>query len=185
MPATRLAGFALVWVALAVFTAGAIRSARASRVLAKPAPAAPLDAAATARERARERAPRSIRAMPRIPNPWNLLTLLALFVALGGTTYAAAKIGGADVRNGSLTGADIRNGSLSEKELSADRAAGARRPRRRRAKGDQGERARTAPAARPARRARRARRAPPRSTSRPTSCAAWTASRSSCRSTRS
>ena len=38
MPATRLAGFALVWVALAVFTAGAIRSARA-RVVAEPVPA--------------------------------------------------------------------------------------------------------------------------------------------------
>jgi hypothetical protein len=57
--------------------------------------------------------------MPRLPNPWNLLTLLALFVALGGTTYAAAKIGSAEVRDGSLTGVDIRDGSLGEQELSA------------------------------------------------------------------
>ena len=34
MPLTRLVGFALVWVALAVFTAGALRSTRAARVRA-------------------------------------------------------------------------------------------------------------------------------------------------------
>ena len=55
--------------------------------------------------------------MPRLPNPSNLLAAAALFLALGGTTYAAAKIGGEDVRNNSLTGADIRNGSLSAREF--------------------------------------------------------------------
>ena len=40
MPLTRLAGFALVWVALAVFTAGALRSTRAARIAAEPALAA-------------------------------------------------------------------------------------------------------------------------------------------------
>ena len=40
MPATRLAGFALVWVALAVFSVGALRSARRERRLA-PVVAAP------------------------------------------------------------------------------------------------------------------------------------------------
>ena len=40
MPATRLAGFALVWVALGVFSVGALRSARAARVLAESTPAA-------------------------------------------------------------------------------------------------------------------------------------------------
>ena len=39
MPATRLAGFALVWVALAVFSVGAVRSARAARLAVAPAPA--------------------------------------------------------------------------------------------------------------------------------------------------
>lgn len=37
---------------------------------------------------------------------------LALFVALGGSSYAAITITGSSVRNGSLTGADIKNGSL-------------------------------------------------------------------------
>jgi chloramphenicol-sensitive protein RarD len=39
MPATRLAGFCLVWLALAVFSVGAVRSARAARVAVAPAPA--------------------------------------------------------------------------------------------------------------------------------------------------
>jgi chloramphenicol-sensitive protein RarD len=39
MPATRLAGFCLVWLALAVFSVGALRSARAARVAVAPAPA--------------------------------------------------------------------------------------------------------------------------------------------------
>ncbi len=37
MPATRLAGFALVWVALAVFTVGAVQRARGARVAVAPA----------------------------------------------------------------------------------------------------------------------------------------------------
>lgn len=37
MPASRLAGFALVWVALGVFTAGAWRSSRIARLTAEPA----------------------------------------------------------------------------------------------------------------------------------------------------
>jgi chloramphenicol-sensitive protein RarD len=40
MPLSRLAGFVLVWVALAVFTAGALRSTRAARLAADPALAA-------------------------------------------------------------------------------------------------------------------------------------------------
>ena len=39
MPALRLAGFALVWVALAVFSVGALRSARAARLAVAAAPA--------------------------------------------------------------------------------------------------------------------------------------------------
>ena len=61
----------------------------------------------------------------RLPNASTLLSLVALFLALGGTTYAAAKIGGKDVRNNSLTGADVRNGSLTAKDFKA----GALQPR--------------------------------------------------------
>ena len=37
MPLSRLAGFVLVWVALAIFTAGALRGTRTTRVAAEPA----------------------------------------------------------------------------------------------------------------------------------------------------
>lgn len=51
------------------------------------------------------------RILPRLTYA-NVVATLALFIALGGTTYAAVTITGANVRNNSLTGADIRNGSL-------------------------------------------------------------------------
>jgi hypothetical protein len=52
--------------------------------------------------------------MPRRkPSPATVISLVALFVALGGTSYAAITVTGANVRNSSLTGADIRNSSLT------------------------------------------------------------------------
>lgn len=47
----------------------------------------------------------------------NVMATLAVFVALGGTSYAAAKLTGADIRNGTLTGKDVRDGSLTGKDL--------------------------------------------------------------------
>jgi hypothetical protein len=41
----------------------------------------------------------------------------AMFIALGGTSYAAVKITGAEVRDGTLTGRDVRNGSLSGRDV--------------------------------------------------------------------
>ncbi|HKN94941.1 MAG TPA: hypothetical protein VJU60_11460 [Thermoleophilaceae bacterium] len=64
----------------------------------------------------------------RRPSPALIISLIALFVALGGTGYAAVHLGkntvgtrqlkknavtSAKVKNGSLTGADIRAGSIS------------------------------------------------------------------------
>ena len=58
------------------------------------------------------------------PSPALVVALIALFVALGGTGYAAATgsidsreiknstIRGKDVRNSSLTGGDVKNNSL-------------------------------------------------------------------------
>jgi len=40
-----------------------------------------------------------------------------MFIALGGSSYAAVKITGNDVRNGSLSGRDVRNGSLSGRDV--------------------------------------------------------------------
>lgn len=50
----------------------------------------------------------------------NVMASIALFVALGGSSYAAVKISGKDVRDNSLTGKDIRNGSLSGKDLKSN-----------------------------------------------------------------
>ena len=63
--------------------------------------------------------------------------LIALFVALGGTAYAAATIGSRDVINNSLTGADVRGrlggpgkpftpGTLSGADIRADSIGGAK-----------------------------------------------------------
>jgi len=51
-------------------------------------------------------------ATRRRPQPALIISLFALFVALGGTSYAAITVTGANVKNGSLSGADIKNGSL-------------------------------------------------------------------------
>jgi hypothetical protein len=47
----------------------------------------------------------------------NVMATLAVFVALGGSSYAAIKITGKDVRNNSLTGADVRNNSLKSADV--------------------------------------------------------------------
>ena len=51
------------------------------------------------------------------PKYANVTATLALFVALGGTSYAAATISSADVQNGSLTGADVKNESLKSGDV--------------------------------------------------------------------
>jgi hypothetical protein len=52
----------------------------------------------------------------RRPSPALAVSLIALFVALGGSAYALT-ITGSDVVNGSLTGSDIRNRSLTQVDL--------------------------------------------------------------------
>src|SRR4051794_36823991 len=69
------------------------------------------------------------RRVLRRPSPSMLVALLALFVALGGTSMAAIVITGKNVKNGSLTGTDIKNGSLHSSDVAglkgADLAANA------------------------------------------------------------
>ena len=64
----------------------------------------------------------------RIPRPSfsMVVAFVALFAALGGTSYAALKITGKNVENSSLTGVDIKNKSLEEKELEPDALTGGR-----------------------------------------------------------
>ena len=47
----------------------------------------------------------------------NVVASVALFVALGGSSYAAVSLTGKDVRDGSLTGRDIHDGSLTSRDV--------------------------------------------------------------------
>jgi hypothetical protein len=49
----------------------------------------------------------------------NVMSSLAVFIALGGSSYAAVKITGKDVKDNSLTGADIRRNSISGSDIRA------------------------------------------------------------------
>jgi hypothetical protein len=55
----------------------------------------------------------------------NVMATVAVFVALGGSSYAAIEITGRQVRDGSLTGVDVKNGSLTGKDVK-DRSLRAR-----------------------------------------------------------
>jgi hypothetical protein len=47
----------------------------------------------------------------------NVVASLALFAALGGSSYAAISVTGAQVRDGSLTGRDVRNATLTSLDV--------------------------------------------------------------------
>jgi len=59
-----------------------------------------------------------------MPSPSMVVALAALFVALGGSAYAAIVITGKNVRNNSLAGADIKNGSLASRDMKRDSIGG-------------------------------------------------------------
>lgn len=52
----------------------------------------------------------------------NVMATIAVFVALGGSSYAAAKVTGKDVKDSSLTGVDVRNGTLAARDLKSGTA---------------------------------------------------------------
>src|SRR5215212_8834246 len=54
----------------------------------------------------------------------NAVAYLALFVALGGTSYAASQLTGDDIRNSSLTGADIASSSVKGGDIVNSSLAG-------------------------------------------------------------
>lgn len=65
--------------------------------------------------------------LPRIsrPSPALIVAIVALFMALGGTSYAALKITGKNVQNSTLTGLDVKNKSLGGQEHKPDSLGGA------------------------------------------------------------
>jgi hypothetical protein len=56
----------------------------------------------------------------------NVIATLALFIALGGSSYAAIKITGRNVTDGSLTGKDLKKRSVALNRLKGTLPAGAR-----------------------------------------------------------
>src|SRR5262245_4442268 len=65
----------------------------------------------------------------------NVMATVAMFLALGGSAYAAAKITGKDIRDGTITTADIKDGSLRQRDFRAgELRAGLQAP-----KGDKGD----------------------------------------------
>ena len=60
-----------------------------------------------------------------LPSPSMLIALLALFAALGGTSYAAAKIGSKEIKNNSIRSVDVRNKSLTGKDVKRNALGGA------------------------------------------------------------
>jgi hypothetical protein len=51
------------------------------------------------------------------PRHATVVAYLALFIALGGTTYAASKLTGKDIKDGSLTTKDVKNRSLLARDF--------------------------------------------------------------------
>lgn len=60
------------------------------------------------------------RILRRRPSPALVISLIALFVAMGGSAYALVITGG-DVKNGSLTGVDLRKNTLTGTQIRESR----------------------------------------------------------------
>jgi hypothetical protein len=59
----------------------------------------------------------------------NVMSTLAVVIALGGTSYAALSLTGRDIRNGSLTGRDLKADSLGSKPIKESRLSTVRHAR--------------------------------------------------------
>ncbi|MDQ3587776.1 MAG: hypothetical protein M3350_11115 [Actinomycetota bacterium] len=51
------------------------------------------------------------------PSPALVISLVALFVAFGGTSYAALRVGSKQIVNNSVRGKDIRNGTIAARDV--------------------------------------------------------------------
>jgi hypothetical protein len=60
----------------------------------------------------------------KLPSPSMAISLLALFVALGGTGYAAVKINGKNIKSGTITGSKFKNKTLTGGKLKNDTLTG-------------------------------------------------------------
>ena len=60
----------------------------------------------------------------RRPSASMVVALVALFVALGGSSYAALSISGANIKNGTITSKDVKKGSLTGKQIKSGSISG-------------------------------------------------------------
>jgi hypothetical protein len=58
------------------------------------------------------------------PSPALAISLIALFVALGGTGYAAITINGKNIKNNSIPGKKLKNGAVTGKKLKSNAVTG-------------------------------------------------------------
>lgn len=65
-----------------------------------------------------------MRAENRRPSPALVISVLALFVALGGTGYAASQINGKSLKNNSVPGKKLKNGSVTGGKVKSDSLTG-------------------------------------------------------------
>jgi hypothetical protein len=77
-------------------------------------------------------------------SPGSVLALIALFVALGGVSYAAVTINGKNIKNNSIPGKKLKNGAVTNAKvkansLAANRLTSAARASLRGAQGPRGE----------------------------------------------
>lgn len=54
------------------------------------------------------------------PSPATVIAVIALFVAIGGTSYAAVKINGKNIENRSIPGKKLKNGAVTGKQVKRD-----------------------------------------------------------------
>jgi len=57
------------------------------------------------------------RIRPRLPSPATVIALVALFVSLGGVSYAVTQIGTNQIKNGAVTSQKIRNGTIRSRDV--------------------------------------------------------------------
>src|SRR4051794_40239266 len=68
---------------------------------------------------------RMMRHLVRRPSPAMAVALIALFVALGGTSLAALRIGTRQIVDNSVRGVDVRNGTLGGRDVKNNKLTGA------------------------------------------------------------
>jgi hypothetical protein len=59
----------------------------------------------------------------------NVMATVAVFIALGGSSYAALQLTGRDIKNASLTGRDVKSNSLGGRQIKESRLGTVRRAR--------------------------------------------------------